>query len=237
VRATRVSTARSRSSAPAELTSDPAACQRFEREALRDAFEHLLSRSTYVNVIRGDRLKSALNIRPQDPLPTLGRSVVDQACAGGKCAFIVGRIEPEGGSFRVKIDLFRAGRSMPIFTRSAIFRSEQGCLGIVHEIGIDLRRVAGEAPGAIALTAAPTTRSLAAFQAYASAEIEAGSGRSDVALGLHRRAVTIDPEFVDAYKGLAYDYQNLGDWRAGRASDEQAYRRSVRSPGARSSRR
>ncbi len=198
--------------------------------AVRDAFENLLSRSTYVNVIRGDGLKSALNIQPQDPLPTLGRSVVDQACAGGKCAFIVGSIEPESGSFRVTIDLFRAGRSMPIFTQSVTVRSEQTCLGVLHQIAIELRRVAGEAPGAIALTAAPTTRSLAAFQAYASAEIEAGNGRSDVALGLHKRAVTIDPEFVDAYKGLAYDYQNLGEWRAGRASAEQAYRRSVRLP-------
>ena len=35
--------------------------------AVRDAFEHLLSRSTYVNVIRGDRLKSVLGVRPQDP--------------------------------------------------------------------------------------------------------------------------------------------------------------------------
>ena len=93
--------------------------------AVRDAVENLLSRSTYVNVIRGNGLKSALHLRPQDRLPALGGSVVDQACAGGKCAFIVGSIEPESGSFRVEIDLFRAGRRRPIFTRSAAFRSEQ----------------------------------------------------------------------------------------------------------------
>ena len=40
--------------------------------AVRDAFEQLLSRSTYVDVIRGDRLKSVLGVRPQDPVPTLG---------------------------------------------------------------------------------------------------------------------------------------------------------------------
>ena len=51
-----------------------------------------------------------------------------------------------------------------------------------------------------------------------------------MALGLHRRAVAIDPEFVDAYTGLAYDYQNLGESHGGRASAEQAYRRSVRLP-------
>ncbi len=197
--------------------------------AVRDAVENLLSRSTYVNVIRGDRLKSALHLRPQDRLPTLGRSVVDQACAGGKCAFIVGSIEPESGSFRVEIDLFRAGRRRPIFTRSAAFRSET-CLEVLHQIVIDLRRAVGEAPGALALADAPTTQSLAAFQAYASGEIEAANTRPDMALGLHRRAVALDPEFVDAYTGLAYDYTNLGDVLAGRASAEQAYRRSVRLP-------
>ena len=198
--------------------------------AVRDAVENLLSRSAYVNVIRGDRLKSALHLRPQDRLPTLGRSVVDQACAGGKCAFIVGSIEPESESFRVEIDLFRAGRSRPIFTRSAAFRSEQTCLEVLHQIVIDLRRAVGEAPGAIALADAPTTQSLAAFQAYASGEIEAANTRADMALGLHKRAVALDPEFVDAYTALAYDYSNLGDVLAGRASAEQAYRRSVRLP-------
>ena len=51
-----------------------------------------------------------------------------------------------------------------------------------------------------------------------------------MALGLHKRAVALDPEFVDAYTALAYDYMNLGDVPAGRASAEQAYRRSVRLP-------
>ena len=51
-----------------------------------------------------------------------------------------------------------------------------------------------------------------------------------MALGLHKRAVALDPEFVDAYTGLAFDYMNLGDILAGRASAEQAYRRSVRLP-------
>jgi tetratricopeptide (TPR) repeat protein/tRNA A-37 threonylcarbamoyl transferase component Bud32 len=198
--------------------------------AVRDAFENLLSRSTYVDVIRGDRLKSVLAVRSGDPVPTLDRRALDRVCAGGKCAFIIGRIDPEGGSFRLQIDLFRAGRGAPVFTRSATIRSEQACLEVLHHIGIDLRRAAGEAPGAIALTDAPTTRSLAAFQAYASATIEAESGRNDTALGLDRRAVAIDPEFVDAYTGLAHDYMNLGDFPAARASAEQVLRRSVKLP-------
>ena len=198
--------------------------------APRDAVEHLLSQSAYVNVIRGDRVKSVLHLRPQDRLPTLGRSAIDQACAGGKCAFIVGSIEPEGGNFRVEIDLFRAGRRRPIFTRSAAFRSEQTCLEGLHQIVMELRRAVGEAPGALALADAPTTQSLAAFQAYASGDIEAVNTRPDIALGLHKRAVALDPEFVDAYTGLAFDYMNLGDLPAGRASAEQAYRRSVRLP-------
>jgi hypothetical protein len=98
----------------------------------------------------------------------------------------IGRTDPESGSFRLHIDLFRAGRGTPVFTRSAAFRSDQACLGVLHQIGIDLRRAAGEAPCAIALTDTPTTQSLAAFQAFASAAIEAESGRPDTALGLHR---------------------------------------------------
>ena len=93
-----------------------------------------------------------------------------------------------------------------------------------------MRRAVGEAPGALALADAPTTQSLAAFQAYASGDFEAVNTRPDIALGLHKRAVALDPEFVDAYTGLAFDYMNLGDLPAARASAEQAYRRSVRLP-------
>jgi tetratricopeptide (TPR) repeat protein len=198
--------------------------------AVRDAFEQLLSLSTSVEVIRGDGLKSILGVRSEDRLPTLDRRTVERSCAGGKCAFIVGLIAPDGGSFRLRVDLFRPGSNTPIFSQSAAVRSEQDCLEVLHNIAIDLRRAAGEAPGAIALTTAPTTRSLAAFQAYASGELEAESGKPDVALGLHRRALAIDPEFVDAYTSLSYDYANVGEWQASRASAEQAYRRSLRLP-------
>ena len=196
----------------------------------RDAFEQLLSSSTFVDVIRGDRLKSLLGVGIEDPLPTLDRRAVDRSCAGGKCAFILGRAEPDGGSARLQVDLFRAGRSTPIFTRSTAVRSEQETLSALHDVVIDLRRALGEAPGAIALTSAPTTRSLPAFQAYASAQVEEGRGRPDMAVALYRRALAIDPEFVDAYSGIAVQYQNLGDWKAARTNAEQAYQRSARLP-------
>jgi serine/threonine protein kinase/tetratricopeptide (TPR) repeat protein len=196
----------------------------------RDAFEQLLSSSTFVDVIRGDRLKSVLGVGIEDPLPTLDRRAVDRSCAGGKCAFIVGRVEPDGGSARLQVDLFSAGRSTPIFTHSTAVRSEQETLGALHDVVIDLRRALGEAPGAIALTSAPTTRSLAAFQAYASARVEEESDRPDMAVALYRRALAIDPEFVDAYSGIAVQYENLGDWKAARTNAEQAFQRSARLP-------
>jgi eukaryotic-like serine/threonine-protein kinase len=198
--------------------------------ALRDTFEQLLSSSTYLKVIRGDRLKSLVGVRPQDPLPTLDNRTVDRLCAGGKCAFIVGRIEPEGGSFRLQVDLFRVGGKTPIFTRSKAVRAEPDSVMALHDVAIDLRRTLGEAPGAIALTSTPTTRSLAAFQAYAAGRIEEESDRPDTAVALYRRALAIDPEFVDTYTAIAVQYQNLGNWNAARQNAEQAYRRSSRLP-------
>jgi eukaryotic-like serine/threonine-protein kinase len=192
--------------------------------AVRDAFEQLLSSSKYVDVIRGERLKSLLGVRPQDPVPTLGRPAVERACAGGKCAFILGRIDPQDASVRFQVDVFRAGRR-PLFTRAIAVRSEQESLRALHDVAIDLRRAVGEAPGAIALTSTPTTRSLVAFQAYASAAVEE---RPDVATSLYRRALAIDPEFVDAYSAITIQYQNLGDWKAALATAAQAYQRSSR---------
>jgi tetratricopeptide (TPR) repeat protein len=198
--------------------------------AVRDAFEQLLSRSTRLTVMRGDRLKSLMGVRPEERLPALDRQTVERMCAASKCVFVAGRIEPDGSSFRLHVELFRPGSSNPLYRRSAAVASEQECLQAIHDAALDLRRAAGEPPGAVALTAAPTTRSLAAFQAYASGEIEAEDDRADVALGLHRRAVTIDPGFVEAHTGLTYDHQNLGDWRASRASAKEAYKRSTGLP-------
>ena len=134
--------------------------------------------STSVDVIRGDGLKSVLGVRFEDRLPILDRRAVDRSCAGGKCAFIVGRVEPDGGSARLQVDLFRAGRStadLQSFCRP--FDPSRTALSEIHNIAIDLRRAAGEAPGAIALTTAPPLDRSPAFQAYASGQVEAGKRR------------------------------------------------------------
>jgi len=49
-----------------------------------------------------------------------------------------------------------------------------------------------------------------------------------MAAALYRRALAIDPEFIDAYSEITIAYQNLGDWKAARAAAAQAYQRSSR---------
>ncbi len=196
----------------------------FDR-AIRDAFEERLGLSSFVQVIRGDDLKSLLDERT-GTFGRIDRDTGDRLCAGGACAgLLTGSIASDGPGFRLEAALRRVGEVRPIVTLSAIAGGPDDLLAAIHRIVLDLRRSLGESPQAVAGTTPPTTRSLAAYEAYAMG-MAVGLGRIDEQIGLFRRAITIDPKFVDAYSELATAAWNIGEFREWRRLTEDVLRLS-----------
>jgi tetratricopeptide (TPR) repeat protein len=86
----------------------------------------------------------------------------------------------------------------------------------------------GESPELIAMWAPPTTTSLAAFQL----NMRGFRSSLDEQIGLYRRALEIDPEFLTPNIELARTYLKLENWHEARRYAQAAYRLSANLPGA-----
>ncbi len=196
--------------------------------AVRDALEHLLAQSTYLDVLRGDRLRGLLGAESGSQFTRLDASRAEGLCRGGACAgYLAGRIGTEGSGFRLDAALHRAGGSVPAIARSGRAAGDEEVLAATDALVLDLRRALGESPKAVGAGFPPTTRSLAAYQAYA---LSSSSSDPMEGLSLLKRAVETDPGFVEAYWDLGVAYQNLGDDDAYRDMTRKALAHSSSHP-------
>jgi tetratricopeptide (TPR) repeat protein/predicted Ser/Thr protein kinase len=187
---------------------------------IRDAFEHMLARSSFINVVRGENLKELLRNHAGADAARIDHETADRICREGACAgFLIGHVERDGTGYVLTAEMYREGNRSPVLTRSSVAATEDNLLMAIHEMTEDFRRASGEA----VLTSTPaTTKSLSAYQAYASARAGAFA---DMRVALARRALDLDPEFVEARIVLAWALWSLGEVRASRQEFERVYQR------------
>jgi tetratricopeptide (TPR) repeat protein len=196
--------------------------------AVRDDFENLLSQSSLLAVVRGDSLTALVNRRLGETARRIDEAGARRVCGGGDCSvFVLGRIAPEASGFRLEVTLSRPEERKPVLAATTLARSEDDVLEAVYRLSLAVRRGVGEAPGALASAFPPTTRSLRAYQAYAAGqalnEWDQVGKRS-----LDKRALEIDPDFVEAYQDVAVVASNLGRQSEARDYAHEVFRRSSR---------
>ncbi len=192
--------------------------------AIRDAFEWMLNFSTYLWVVTGDDLADltkAAGLRTATRIDAKAAASLCQVHCGG---FVSGKIVREGSAYRIQVGLHRRGEERAVVTESALAAGEDAIVGTIWSIANAVRRRTGESLQAIGSTEPPATRSLAALQAVAAAERASGN---EASVGLYKKAIDIDPDFVDAYIDLGVTLANLGDWDGYRKNAAEAHRRST----------
>lgn len=195
--------------------------------AIRDAFEHMLSGSTFVEVLHGEDLRSLVKAKTGTTAARVDTDLARRLCADGGCTgFFTGRTELDGSTPRISVVLNPVAINAPAITRSASVASDSEILEVIHDLVLGIRRDLGETPRAVACTSPPTTRSLEAYQAYALAEGADVKGVK-AAITLYKDALDLDEGFVEAYSGLSDWYGALGDWQNSHRFAEEAYRRSA----------
>jgi tetratricopeptide (TPR) repeat protein len=196
--------------------------------AARDAAEQMLHQSKFVDVIRRDRRKSVLTAQGIDGTVVVDRETADRLCARGACAaFLLGRIARNGGGYTIQLDVHRAGSRKAVASASSGPHAEAELLAALHSAILQIRRNLGEAPQLVSATEEPTTRSLLAYQAFSQAVNELTGFRR---VALDKKALEIDPEFIEARQDLGAILWNIGDFRGWREAVEEVYRRSATLP-------
>ena len=194
--------------------------------AIRDSFEYMFVASTFLDIIRGERLENLPGGQPGGSGTKLGEEEAHRLCAEGACAgFLIGAIEPEGSGYRLEARLHVRGAEEPALVRTVSMAGDDDVLRAIHDIVLDLRRHVGEAPHAVSATVPPTTRSLLAYQSFAIAD-RLSWFRADDQITLLERALNLDPRFVEAYSALATAHITDGDYVKFLEFTKEAYRRS-----------
>jgi hypothetical protein len=189
--------------------------------AVRDAFEERLSHSKFLRVLRGDELDRAKTEIGIDRTALLNEAEAKRLCDWIECAgFVNGSIAGEETALRLDVRLHHLDTEKPVHALSASAIRDETLVEEVHDMSRALRHFIHEAPEAITATRAPSTKSIAAFQAYAIAR-KAVDPKAQ--MGLYTQAVTIDPEYVDGYIGISDTAYAMDMPRKHRWALQQAY--------------
>ncbi len=196
--------------------------------AARDAFEYMVADSRYLQVLRGERVNELMARQGDSRASRLTPAAAGKICRQGDCSgFFTGSVAREGAGYRLEVGLYRERGKEPAASASAVAPSEGDVLMAIHRMSLELRRSVGEAPQAVSATSPPTIRSLRAYQALA---VAGRAHDSHEAITLLRRALEIDPDFVEAYSALAGAYFNTGQRKEYRRFVQEAHQRSSSLP-------
>ncbi len=195
---------------------------------IRDAFEDRMAQSTFLDVISGERLKQLVMTQTGASASKINLALAEGLCGKGACSgYLSGQIGPAGSGYRIEADLYKVGSGRPTLVRLRNAADEHDILNVIHDVVLDMRRAVGESPESMVETTPPTTRSLAAFQAYTRGNSVGSPAESAT---LFKQAVEIDPDFVDAWTALADAAYSHGELQEYRRAAERAYRLSPGQP-------
>jgi tetratricopeptide (TPR) repeat protein len=196
-----------------------------------------LDQSSVVSVVTPQIVTSTLQLMRQPPNARLDTALARQvALREGAKAVVSGNIQPlPGGGFVITMRLVSADSSQELASLSA---SADGAKDFIPTVGNLTRRLRGKMGESLKhLQASPplaqvTTSSLPALEAYSEGQramlIEANPTK---AIGLFRKAVTLDTGFASAYRALGVALANHNQDRAERIhAVEKAYAHADRLP-------
>jgi tetratricopeptide (TPR) repeat protein/predicted Ser/Thr protein kinase len=196
-------------------TGDPAL-----NTAVRDAFESMLQGSNFVQVVPRANPNAAPGQAIVDSVATFDGPGAERRCRAGQCAgYVVGRIARAEQGYTLEVEIHRPGFLDSRLSAVKTIAKDEDLLMGVYDLTVDLRRALGEAPGSVAASLPPTTRSLPAYRAFA-----VGNQLSDLneILAHFQQAVHLDPDFADGYASLAEGLASTGRCTEGQDAAKRA---------------
>jgi len=199
------------------------------RKGLAELLITDLSQSKYFRVLSGDRIYDIL--REMDLLEAKSYSTRDLdeiASRGGAKYVLRGGYTKAADTFRININLQDVGKRESIGSETVTGQGEGSLYGLVDEL---TRRIKGNFQLSDQAIAADidkevgqiTSNSPEAFRYYSEARKNHLRYDYQEAIPLYEKAISIDPEFAMAYRGLAAVYSNMRNREKSREFIQKAF--------------
>jgi serine/threonine protein kinase/Tfp pilus assembly protein PilF len=204
------------------------------RKGLAELLITDLSQSKYFHVLSGDRIYDIL--REMDLLEAKSystRELEEIASRGGAKYVLRGGYTKAADTFRININLQDIGKHDSIGSETVTGRGEGSLYELVDEL---TRRIKGNFHlSDQAIAADPdkevgkiTSSSPEAYRYYSEARRHHLNGEFREAIPLYEKAVSIDPGFAMAHRGMAAAYSNIGNVEKSREAIQKALELSDR---------
>ncbi len=181
-------------------------------DSLETAFRIGLEQSRYVNVMPELQVRDALKRMERDPSATaVDRAIGSEvALREGARAVVLPTVAEVGGRVRLTAEIVDPNTQTSVYSDSVEGVGEAAVLPAMDDLLKKMRGRLGESIASIGETSAPlaevTTRNFDALKAYSLGLQAVAGGRGGEALTLFNQAISLDPQFAQAYLGLANVY-------------------------------
>jgi eukaryotic-like serine/threonine-protein kinase len=196
--------------------------------ALRQGLSAQLAQSPYLNLISDSRTAQTLALMGQPknaPLtPELAREVCQRTTS---TAALDGSIAQIGTHFLLTLKAVACATGDVLARTEAAAPDKNHVLDALGKIASQMRSKLGESLASVqkydVQPSDVTTPSLEALRAYSLAVRAMGSNKPVESVTLFREAIRLDPNFAEAYSGLAVNYFNMGETSQAEENGRKAY--------------
>jgi eukaryotic-like serine/threonine-protein kinase len=197
-------------------------------DALRQGLSAQLAQSPYLNLISDSRTAQTLGLmgRPKDTqlTPELAREVCQRTASA---AVLDGSIAQIGTRYLLTLKATACATGDVLARTEAAASDKNHVLDALGKITSQIRGKLGESLASVqkydVQPSDVTTPSLEALRAYSLGVRAMQSNKPAESVTLFREAIRLDPNFAEAYSGLAINYFNMGEASQAEENGRKAY--------------
>jgi eukaryotic-like serine/threonine-protein kinase len=184
---------------------------------LKTALQVSLAQSPFLSLVPDATTRDTLRLMGKPPDTRITPEIAREICQRrGVKAMVHGSITSLGSEYVITLTATNAANGDTIGEEQAQAASKEKVLDTLGKASADLRRKLGESLSSIQKFDTPlqeaTTTSLEALKLESVGSAMNNNGDFHGALEPTKRAIELDPNFAMAYRGLAVEYFNLGQY-------------------------
>ncbi|HLV95033.1 MAG TPA: serine/threonine-protein kinase, partial [Candidatus Acidoferrales bacterium] len=195
---------------------------------LKTALQVSLSQSPFLSLVPEQTTRDTLRLMGKPPdtriTPEIGREICQRR---GVTAMVHGSITSLGSEYVITLNAINAANGETIGEEQGQAPSKEKVLDVLGKMSTDLRGKMGESLSSIQKFDTPlaeaTTTSLEALKLESLAAVLNNNGDFQGGIEPTKHAIELDPNFAMAYRGLAVEYSNLGQYELSLAYMKKAF--------------
>jgi eukaryotic-like serine/threonine-protein kinase len=185
-------------------------------ETLRQGMAVALGQSPFLKIMDDDLLQRDLRLMNLQPGARISNQIAHDVCVReGSTATIDGAIANLGRSYVITLQAIACRDGATLAREQVQAEDKEDVLSALGSAATAMRAQLGESLSSIEKRNQPleqaTTSSLEALQSYTAAMALMAPGQFRAAIPLLERAISIDPNFAEAYYFLGVAYEQAGD--------------------------